>query len=161
MWGWGCDWPLLGMGIRFLGVVWWHLWCLLGALNSSRPLWDAGGCVLALRAHLPPHPQLVLYCHLHGSATSNLSISYVTSSTKRLMRERMGDLGSSWVRERVDFNVTEPFKVEWCCAEGSWAAPGSGTTAVYRVTLPPPEPTMAVPARTVHPCQPQPRPCSQ
>ncbi|NWU44702.1 AEGP protein, partial [Hylia prasina] len=54
---------------------------------------------------------LVLYCYLHGSATSNLSISYVTNSTKHLMRERTGDLGSCWVRERVDFNVTDPFKV--------------------------------------------------
>ncbi|NXX29099.1 AEGP protein, partial [Nicator chloris] len=54
---------------------------------------------------------LVLYCHLHGSATSNLSISYVTNSTKHLMRERIGDLGSCWVRERVDFNVMDPFKV--------------------------------------------------
>ncbi|NXR67908.1 AEGP protein, partial [Rhadina sibilatrix] len=54
---------------------------------------------------------LVLYCHLHGSATSNLSISYVTNSTKHVMRERTGDLGSCWVRERVDFNVTDPFKV--------------------------------------------------
>ncbi|NWI43480.1 AEGP protein, partial [Picathartes gymnocephalus] len=54
---------------------------------------------------------LVLYCHLHGSATSNLSISYVTNSIKHLMMERTGDLGSCWVRERVDFNVTDPFKV--------------------------------------------------
>ncbi|XP_039575775.1 apical endosomal glycoprotein-like isoform X3 [Passer montanus] len=54
---------------------------------------------------------LVLYCHLHGSATSNLRISYVTNSTKHLMRERTGDLGSCWVRERVDFNVMDPFKV--------------------------------------------------
>ncbi|XP_049688273.1 apical endosomal glycoprotein [Accipiter gentilis] len=54
---------------------------------------------------------LVLYCHLHGSATSSLSISYMTSSTKHLVRERTGDLGSCWVRERVDFNTTESFKV--------------------------------------------------
>ncbi|KAM4760976.1 apical endosomal glycoprotein [Cyanocitta cristata] len=54
---------------------------------------------------------LVLYYHLHGSATSNLSISYMTNSTKNLMRERIGDLGSCWVRERVDFIVTVPFKV--------------------------------------------------
>uniref|UniRef100_A0A8D0G040 MAM domain containing 4 n=1 Tax=Strix occidentalis caurina TaxID=311401 RepID=A0A8D0G040_STROC len=59
----------------------------------------------------PPPPQLMLYCHLHGSATSSLSISYATKSTKQLMRERTGDLGSFWVRERVDFNVTESFKV--------------------------------------------------
>ncbi|NXR51069.1 AEGP protein, partial [Hippolais icterina] len=54
---------------------------------------------------------LVLYCHLHGSVTSSLRISYVTNSTKHLMRERTGDLGSCWLRERVDFNVTDPFKV--------------------------------------------------
>ncbi|NWX91173.1 AEGP protein, partial [Nothoprocta pentlandii] len=54
---------------------------------------------------------LVLYCHLHGSATSRLSISYVTASTKELLRERTGDLGACWVRERVEFNVTETFKV--------------------------------------------------
>lgn len=29
--------PLLGMGSGFLGVVWWHLHCLLGALSSSSP----------------------------------------------------------------------------------------------------------------------------
>uniref|UniRef100_A0A8C3NJS1 Uncharacterized protein n=1 Tax=Geospiza parvula TaxID=87175 RepID=A0A8C3NJS1_GEOPR len=83
-----------------------------------------GLCAPALRAHPPPNLQLVLYCHLHGSATSSLSISYVTNSTKHLMRERTGDLGSCWVRERVDFNVTDPFKVGCCCAGGSWAAPG-------------------------------------
>ncbi|NXR31189.1 AEGP protein, partial [Zosterops hypoxanthus] len=75
---------------------------------------------------------LVLYCHLHGSATSNLSISYVTSSTKHLMRERMGDLGSSWVRERVDFNVTEPFKV---LIEG--VAGRGGTVAIDDLILSP------------------------
>uniref|UniRef100_A0A8B9DUB8 MAM domain containing 4 n=1 Tax=Anser cygnoides TaxID=8845 RepID=A0A8B9DUB8_ANSCY len=54
---------------------------------------------------------LVLYCHLHGSATSSLSISYMTNTTEQLVRERTGDTGSCWVRERVDFNVTESFKV--------------------------------------------------
>ncbi|NXN36921.1 AEGP protein, partial [Rhinoptilus africanus] len=68
---------------------------------------------------------LVLYCHLHGSATSSLSISYVINSTKHLVRERMGDLGSSWVRERVNFNVTESFKV---LIEG--VASGGGTVAI-------------------------------
>lgn len=70
-------------------------------------------------AHPPPHLQLVLYYHLHGSATNNLSISYMTNSTKNLIRERTGDLGSCWVRERVDFSVMIPFKVGWCCAVGS------------------------------------------
>ncbi|NXP04916.1 AEGP protein, partial [Thinocorus orbignyianus] len=75
---------------------------------------------------------LVLYCHLHGSATSSLSISYMTNSTKHLMRERMGDLGSSWVRERVDFNVTESFRV---LIEG---VPGStGTVAIDDLILSP------------------------
>ncbi|POI23331.1 hypothetical protein CIB84_012921, partial [Bambusicola thoracicus] len=54
---------------------------------------------------------LVLYCHLHGSATSSLRISYVINSTEHLVRERTGDTGSCWVRERVDFNLTESFKV--------------------------------------------------
>ncbi|OXB66521.1 hypothetical protein ASZ78_011636 [Callipepla squamata] len=54
---------------------------------------------------------LVLYCHLHGLATSSLSISYVISSTEHLVRERTGDTGNCWVRERVDFNLTESFKV--------------------------------------------------
>ncbi|OXB51338.1 UNVERIFIED_CONTAM: hypothetical protein H355_012299, partial [Colinus virginianus] len=54
---------------------------------------------------------LVLYCHLHGLATSSLRISYVISSTEHLVRERTGDTGNCWVRERVDFNLTESFKV--------------------------------------------------
>ncbi|RLW00552.1 hypothetical protein DV515_00008972 [Chloebia gouldiae] len=73
---------------------------------------------------------LVLYCHLHGSATSNLSISYVTNSTKHLMRERTGDLGSCWVRERVDFNVTDPFKM---LIEG--VAGSGGTLAIDDLIL--------------------------
>ncbi|NWH34041.1 AEGP protein, partial [Chloropsis hardwickii] len=73
---------------------------------------------------------LVLYCHLHGSATSNLSISYVTNSTKHLMREKTGDLGSCWVRERVDFNVTDPFKV---LIEG--VAGSGGTVAIDDLIL--------------------------
>ncbi|NXO39912.1 AEGP protein, partial [Locustella ochotensis] len=75
---------------------------------------------------------LVLYCHLHGSATSNLSISYVTNSAKHLMRERTGDLGSFWVRERVDFNVTDPFKV---LIEG--VAGRGGTVAIDDLILSP------------------------
>ncbi|NXS32508.1 AEGP protein, partial [Pomatostomus ruficeps] len=73
---------------------------------------------------------LMLYCHLHGSATSNLRISYVTNSTKHLMRERTGDLGSCWVRERVDFNVTGPFKV---LIEG--VAGSRGTVAIDDLIL--------------------------
>ncbi|NXA09351.1 AEGP protein, partial [Sapayoa aenigma] len=73
---------------------------------------------------------LVLYCHLHGSATSNLSISYVTNSTKHLVRERTGDLGSCWVRERVDFSVTEAFKV---LIEG--VAGSGGTVAIDDLIL--------------------------
>ncbi|NXY09854.1 AEGP protein, partial [Pteruthius melanotis] len=75
---------------------------------------------------------LVLYCHLHGSATSNLSISYVTDSSKHLMRERTGDLGSCWVRERVHFNVTLPFKV---LIEG--VAGSGGTVAIDDLILSP------------------------
>ncbi|NXI34118.1 AEGP protein, partial [Galbula dea] len=75
---------------------------------------------------------LVLYCHLHGSATSRLSISYVTSSTKHLVRERMGDQGSLWVRERVVFNVTEKFKV---LIEG--VAGSAGTVAIDDLILSP------------------------
>ncbi|XP_074412177.1 apical endosomal glycoprotein isoform X1 [Zonotrichia albicollis] len=73
---------------------------------------------------------LILYCHLHGSATSTLSISYVTNSTKHLMREKTGDLGSCWVRERVDFNVADPFKV---LIEG--LAGSGGTVAVDDLIL--------------------------
>ncbi|KAM6192740.1 apical endosomal glycoprotein [Sarcoramphus papa] len=75
---------------------------------------------------------LVLYCHLHGSDTSSLSISYVTSSTKHLVRERTGDLGSCWVRERVDFNVTGSFKV---LIEG--VAGSAGTVAIDDLILSP------------------------
>ncbi|NWR42690.1 AEGP protein, partial [Regulus satrapa] len=75
---------------------------------------------------------LMLYCHLHGSAISNLSISYVTNSTKHLMRERTGDLGSFWVRERVDFNVMDPFKV---LIEG--VAGSGGTVAIDDLILSP------------------------
>uniref|UniRef100_A0A8B9CKU2 MAM domain containing 4 n=1 Tax=Anser brachyrhynchus TaxID=132585 RepID=A0A8B9CKU2_9AVES len=73
-----------------------------------------GGSVLLLSSPglltTTPRLQLVLYCHLHGSATSSLSISYMTNTTEQLVRERTGDTGSCWVRERVDFNVTESFK---------------------------------------------------
>ncbi|NXX96963.1 AEGP protein, partial [Centropus bengalensis] len=75
---------------------------------------------------------LVLYCHLHGSATSSLSISYMSKSTKQLVREKRGDLGSCWVRERVDFNVTESFKV---LIEG--VATGTGTVAIDDLILSP------------------------
>ncbi|NWI90946.1 AEGP protein, partial [Pitta sordida] len=75
---------------------------------------------------------LVLYCHLHGSATSTLSISYVTNTTQNLMRERTGDLGSCWVRERVDFKVTEPFRV---LIEG--VAGSGGTVAIDDLILSP------------------------
>ncbi|XP_065710018.2 apical endosomal glycoprotein [Patagioenas fasciata] len=75
---------------------------------------------------------LVLYCHLHGSTTNSLSISYVINSTKHLMRERTGDLGNCWVRERVDFNVTESFKV---LIEG--VASGAGTVAIDDLFLSP------------------------
>ncbi|NXW47788.1 AEGP protein, partial [Nyctiprogne leucopyga] len=97
---------------------------------------------------------LVLYCHLHGSATSSLSISYVTNSTKHLVRERTGDLGSCWVRERVDFNVTWSFKV---LIEG--VASGTGTVAIDDLILSPgcvqePEkPSTALPSRAgASPC---------
>ncbi|NWI66119.1 AEGP protein, partial [Todus mexicanus] len=75
---------------------------------------------------------LVLYCHLHGSATSKLSISYMTGSTKYLVRERTGDLGNFWVRERVDFNVTETFQV---LIEGT--ASSTGTVAIDDLILSP------------------------
>ncbi|XP_067164971.1 apical endosomal glycoprotein [Apteryx mantelli] len=75
---------------------------------------------------------LVLYCHLHGSANSSLSIYYVTASTKTLLRERTGDLGAYWVRERVEFNVTEAFKV---LIEG--VAGGTGTVALDDMILSP------------------------
>ncbi|NWU85567.1 AEGP protein, partial [Onychorhynchus coronatus] len=75
---------------------------------------------------------LVLYCHLHGSANNSLSISYVTNSAKQLVRERTGDLGSCWVRERVDFNVAEAFKV---LIEG--VAGSGGTVAIDDLILSP------------------------
>ncbi|NWH72664.1 AEGP protein, partial [Piaya cayana] len=75
---------------------------------------------------------LVLYCHLHGSATSSISISYVANSTKHVVREKMGDLGSFWVRERVDFNVSQSFKV---LIEG--VAGGTGTVAIDDLILSP------------------------
>ncbi|XP_061867755.1 apical endosomal glycoprotein [Colius striatus] len=75
---------------------------------------------------------LVLYCHLHGSATSNLSISYVINATSHLVRERTGDLGSCWVRERVNFNVSESFKV---LIEG--VAGSGGTVAIDDLILSP------------------------
>ncbi|XP_009702842.1 PREDICTED: apical endosomal glycoprotein, partial [Cariama cristata] len=76
---------------------------------------------------------LVLYINLHGSATSNLSISYVTNFTTQLVRERTGDLGSCWVRERVDFNVTaSSFKV---LIEG--VAGSAGTVAIDDLILSP------------------------
>ncbi|NXG15058.1 AEGP protein, partial [Grallaria varia] len=73
---------------------------------------------------------LVLYCHLHGSAMSSLRISYVTNTTTHLVRERTGDLGSCWVRERVDFSVTQAFKVLIEGMAGSW-----GTVAIDDLIL--------------------------
>ncbi|NWX13178.1 AEGP protein, partial [Aegotheles bennettii] len=75
---------------------------------------------------------LVLYCYLDGSTTNSLSISYVVGSTKHLVRERMGDLGNCWVRERVDFNVMGSFKV---LIEG--VAGGGGTVAIDDLILSP------------------------
>ncbi|XP_054030531.1 apical endosomal glycoprotein [Dryobates pubescens] len=110
---------------------------------------------------------LVLYCHLHGSATSSLSISYRTKTTTQLVRERRGDLGSCWVRERVDFNVTESFEV---LIEG--VAGSGGTVAIddlilsagcvskegelEGVSLPPPPPSPAGAGR----CAPGSLPCA-
>ena len=74
----------------------------------------------------------MLYCHLHGSATSSLLISYVTNATKHLVRERTGDLGSCWVRERVAFDVTESFKVGWRHAGGAGLPAGEGHGATPR-----------------------------
>ncbi|XP_075295795.1 apical endosomal glycoprotein isoform X2 [Opisthocomus hoazin] len=91
---------------------------------------------------------LVLYCHLHGSATSSLLISYVTNATKHLVRERTGDLGSCWVRERVAFDVTESFKV---LIEG--VAGDAGTVAIDDLILSPgcvqelEKPSAALPSR--------------
>ncbi|NXX44592.1 AEGP protein, partial [Tricholaema leucomelas] len=73
---------------------------------------------------------LVLYCHLHGSASSSLSISYMTSTTEHVLRERTGDLGSCWVRERVDFNTRESFQV---LIEG--VAGSGGTVAIDDLIL--------------------------
>ncbi|NXN15222.1 AEGP protein, partial [Indicator maculatus] len=73
---------------------------------------------------------LVLYCHLHGSASSSLSISYRTKTTTHLVRERRGDLGNCWVRERVDFKVTESFEV---LIEG--VAGSGGTVAIDDLIL--------------------------
>ncbi|XP_071430418.1 apical endosomal glycoprotein isoform X2 [Pithys albifrons albifrons] len=75
---------------------------------------------------------LVLYCHIHGSATSSLSISYVINSAKHLVKERTGDLGSCWVRERVNFSVTQTFKV---LIEG--VAGSGGTVAIDDLILSP------------------------
>uniref|UniRef100_A0A8C3JDD9 MAM domain containing 4 n=1 Tax=Calidris pygmaea TaxID=425635 RepID=A0A8C3JDD9_9CHAR len=116
-----------------------------------------GGCVPLPRVlgltHSPSSPQLVLYCHLHGSATSSLSISYVINSTKYLVRERMGDLGSSWVRERVDFNVTKQFKVGWgqgtqgtCCAGASPTPPPTPTPSSQVRLFPPQRRCLLVPS---------------
>uniref|UniRef100_A0A8B9FZ80 MAM domain-containing protein n=1 Tax=Amazona collaria TaxID=241587 RepID=A0A8B9FZ80_9PSIT len=101
-----------------------HAWPQRGVLPTRPPshtdgLWvctdGAKLCCGAVRGH---PSSLVLYCHLHGSATSSLSISYVANSTKHLVRERTGDLGSLWVRERVDFSVTGSFKVGRCLWDG-------------------------------------------
>uniref|UniRef100_A0A8C3D5M3 Uncharacterized protein n=1 Tax=Corvus moneduloides TaxID=1196302 RepID=A0A8C3D5M3_CORMO len=133
------------------------------AVQCSEHPWPSGGvlrmgwgsalvgksCALGWQASpqfCPMHRRLVLYYHLHGSATSNLSISYVTNSTKNLMRERTGDLGSCWVRERVDFIVTVPFKVGWCCAVGSWAVSGVRNQSCIQGQHHPPSPPW--------PCQP-------
>ncbi|NWU98272.1 AEGP protein, partial [Upupa epops] len=75
---------------------------------------------------------LVLYSHLHGSATSSLSISLVYNSTKHLVQERTGDSGNCWVRNRVVFNTTESFEV---LIEG--VAGSAGTVAIDDLILSP------------------------
>ncbi|NXN64770.1 AEGP protein, partial [Himantopus himantopus] len=101
---------------------------LVGSASAARA---SGTARLSSLTFQPTNScSLVLYCHLHGSATSSLSISYVINSTKYLVRERMGDLGSCWVRERVVFNVTESFKV---LIEG--VASGAGTVAIDDLIL--------------------------
>ncbi|NWI13541.1 AEGP protein, partial [Crypturellus soui] len=75
---------------------------------------------------------LVLYCHLHGSATGRLSVYSVTASTKELLQEHMGDLGACWVRERVEFNMAQPFRV---LIEG--VAGNAGTVALDDLILSP------------------------
>uniref|UniRef100_A0A8V5GBJ4 Uncharacterized protein n=1 Tax=Melopsittacus undulatus TaxID=13146 RepID=A0A8V5GBJ4_MELUD len=108
--------------------------------------WGVGVC------SSPSHPQLVLYCHLHGSATSSLSISYVTNFTKHLVKERTGDLGSLWVRERVDFNVMGSFKVGTCLWDGpqhppAEPVPGESTAGQSQESGPPcPTPSTALPS---------------
>ncbi|XP_009888607.1 PREDICTED: apical endosomal glycoprotein [Charadrius vociferus] len=98
---------------------------------------------------------LVLYCHLHGSATSRLRISYVINSTEHLVRERMGDLGSFWVRERVVFNTMESFKV---LIEGM--ASGAGTVAIDDLILSQGCVSTQDKPSTMLPSQAYPRPCT-
>lgn len=149
-WGWGCAWPFAGDGQRVFGgglvasplpvgsseLLQPHL-CEHPVEQQPRHGVRGAACPCPEASVLthppPPHPQLVLYCHLHGSTTSSLSIFYVINSTKHLMRERTGDLGSCWVRERVDFNVTGSFKVGLHHAGASWAACGArGTGPPHR-----------------------------
>lgn len=161
MQGWGCGWPLLGMGIMFLGVVWWHLWCSLGALSSSQPLCGMQGAVCPCpkgsipsqspaRAVLPPpwlshqQPQHLLCDQLYQAPDEGED-------------RRPGQLlGPGESGLQCDRSLQGGLVLCW----GKLGCPQSQGPQLCTGAAPPPKPTGAMPAHALHPCQPQHCPCS-
>ncbi|XP_032117660.1 apical endosomal glycoprotein isoform X6 [Sapajus apella] len=61
-------------------------------------------------------PQLVFYYYLHGSEAGCLQLFLQTlgSSTPQapvLLRRRRGELGTAWVRDRIDIQSAHPFQI--------------------------------------------------
>lgn len=74
-----------------------------------------------------PIPQLVFYFYLHGSEAGSLQLLLQTQGPRAaqastLLRNRRGDLGAAWVRDRVDFWSAHPFRVR-PGAEGAVGGP--------------------------------------
>lgn len=60
--------------------------------------------------------QLTFYYYLHGSEASHFQLflqaqGLNTSQAPVLLRGRHGELGTAWVRDRVDIHSAHPFRV--------------------------------------------------
>lgn len=60
--------------------------------------------------------QLTFYYYLHGSEASHFEVflqtlGLNTSQAPTLLRSRRGELGTTWVRDRVDIQSSHPFRV--------------------------------------------------
>lgn len=65
---------------------------------------------------IPVPPQLLFYYYLHGSEAGCLQLLLQAQSPGApqapvLLRRRHGELGAAWVRDRVDIQSKQPFRV--------------------------------------------------